>query len=47
MLDLAEVFYLDAGGVELLNELRVNGVRFVNGSEFVTAQLEGVSDVDR
>jgi len=39
-LDLSDVSYADAQGVELLNNLKTRGVTLANGSPFVTEQLK-------
>ena len=39
-LDLSDVSYADAEGVELLANLKLRGVRLVNGSPFVAEQLK-------
>ena len=39
-LDLSDVSYADAQGVELLNNLKTRGVTLANGSPFLTEQLK-------
>lgn len=42
VLDLADVSFVDADGVELLKELRVRCVTLLNPSPFVAERLKGV-----
>ena len=44
-LDLSDVSYADAEGVELLANLKLRGVRLVNGSPFVAEQLKNCAAV--
>ena len=43
ILDLADVSFVDADGVELLKELRVRCVTLLNPSPFVAERLKGVA----
>ena len=45
-LDLADVSFVDAGGIELLKELRLRCVTFLNPSPFVAEQLKRVTPCD-
>lgn len=42
VLDLADVFFIDADGVRLFRELAARRVTLANGSLFVTEQLKEV-----
>jgi len=44
VLDLAEVTFIDADGLELLRELSVRHVVLRNGSLFVTQQLKTIEE---
>lgn len=45
-LDLADVSFVDAAGIELLNELRLRCVTLLNPSPFVAEQLKPVTPCD-
>ncbi|MEP7307460.1 MAG: STAS domain-containing protein [Acidobacteriota bacterium] len=47
VLDLTDVFFIDADGVALFQELAGRQVTVTNGSLFVTEQLKEVCDVSR
>jgi anti-anti-sigma factor len=47
VLDLTDVFFIDADGVALFQELAARHVTVTNGSLFVTEQLKEVCDVRR
>ena len=47
VLDLTDVFFIDAEGVALFRELAVRHVTVTNGSLFVTEQLKEVFHVSR
>jgi len=47
VLDLTDVFFIDAEGVALFRELAVRHVTVTNGSLFVTEQLKEVCHVRR
>jgi len=47
VLDLADVSFIDAGGVALFRELSASGTELVNGSLFVMEQLKEVTRGDR
>ena len=47
MLDLTDVFFIDADGVALFRDLAARHVTVTNGSLFVTEQLKEVCDVSR
>lgn len=42
-LDLADVSFVDAAGIELLKELRIRCVNLLSPSPFVAEQLKGVA----
>jgi anti-anti-sigma regulatory factor len=45
-LDLADVSFVDAAGIELLKELRIRCVTLVSPSPFVAEQLRAVASCD-
>jgi ABC-type transporter Mla MlaB component len=45
-LDLADVSFVDAAGIELLKELRMHCVTLLSPSSFVAEQLKGVPSCD-
>ena len=45
-LDLADVSFVDAAGIELLKELRIGCVALLNPSPFVSEQLRAVASCD-
>jgi ABC-type transporter Mla MlaB component len=45
-LDLADVSFVDAAGIELLKELRIHCVTLLSPSSFVAEQLTGVPSCD-
>jgi len=47
VLDLADVSFIDAGGVALFRELAASGAELVNGSLFVMEQLKEVTRANR
>jgi anti-anti-sigma regulatory factor len=45
-LDLADVSFIDAAGIELLKQLRIRGVALLSPSSFVAEQLKGAPSCD-
>jgi anti-anti-sigma regulatory factor len=45
-LDLADVAFVDAAGIELLKELRIRCVTLLSPSSFVAEQLKGAPSCD-
>lgn len=46
ILDLSEVSFVDREGIELLRDLELRGVAFLNCSPFVAEQLKAVATVE-